>query len=474
MAYTMSVSLVSPAHAAENQVLNIPLELSYTGDVLPWEFWVNDELKGSYPQGNHWRLEVNPTELGLPDGFWQQGTEYSWYVRYATDAATKTWVTDHWEYTGLEYTETPTRTFTTGIVTKISPVHNSSVTSGDVVTLQWSDTGVGATKYSWILVYNHPLYGESFIGGIATETSKEITSSIVSIFNTGASECAWRLRPYIGSYIDDRQGDWTIYINSSLPSKPVNPTPANNATEIDFSAFLLAWEDGGDADTYDVYIGSTGDLTLVSSAQANTGYLTTLEELETIFSASPINQKIYWRVDATNDDGTTTGDEWNFDPRPAKASNPSPEDEYTPMTLDWQLFSWDAVDNADTYNVYMGTEVGETPWSENMELIVDSSPLSYIVQSYLATATKLVYPYTGLAVYNYQYYWRVDAKNIFGETTGDSWSLTTITFDPPVSSYRGDFSGVEGIDWNWDGKNNMVIVKRLVAAAKDALYYEVI
>ena len=258
------------------------------------------------------------------------------------------------------------------------------------------------------------------------------------------------------------------------PEKPVNPTPANDATEIDFSAFLLAWEDGGDADTYDVYIGSTGDLTLVSSAQANTGYLTTLEELETIFSASPINQKIYWRVDATNDDGTTTGDEWNFDPRPAKASNPSPEDEYTPMTLDWQLFSWDAVDNADTYNVYMGTEVGETPWSENMELIVDSSPLSYIVQSYLATATKFVYPYTGLAVYNYQYYWRVDTKNIFGETTGDNWSLTTITFDPPVSSYRGDFSGVEGIDWNWDGKNNMVIVKRLVAAAKDALYYEVI
>jgi len=294
----------------------------------------------------------------------------------------------------------------------------------------------------------------------------------------------WAIR-YIGTFGDPTPQNWQIFSAGSAsdfvfqewgeaatPSKPVNPTPANNATEIDFSAFLLAWDDGGDADTYNVYIGSTGDLTLVSSAQANTGYLTTLEELETIFDSSPINQKIYWRVDATNDGGTTTGDEWNFDPRPAKASNPSPEDEYTPMTLDWQLFSWDAVDNADTYSVYMGTEVGETPWSENMELIVDSSPLSYIVQSYLATATKLVYPYTGLAVYNYQYYWRVDAKNIFGETTGDSWSLTTITFDPPVSSYRGDFSGVEGIDWNWDGKNNMIIVKRLFAAADNKIWYE--
>lgn len=111
-----------------------------------------------------------------------------------------------------------------------------------------------------------------------------------------------------------------------LPTKPVNPTPENDDTGVDFSGFQLSWEDGGGADTYNVYMGESGDLTLMSSAQAGVTYTTSLAELETVFESLPINQKVYWRVDATNDAGTTTGDEWNFDARPGKAKIPIPED----------------------------------------------------------------------------------------------------------------------------------------------------
>ena len=118
----------------------------------------------------------------------------------------------------------------------------------------------------------------------------------------------------------------TVLFALTPPEKPINPTPENDDTGVDFSGFQLSWEDGGGADTYNVYMGESGDLTLMSSAQAGVIYTTSLAELETVFESLPINQKVYWRVDATNDAGTTTGDEWNFDARPGKAKIPIPED----------------------------------------------------------------------------------------------------------------------------------------------------
>ena len=273
------------------------------------------------------------------------------------------------------------------------------------------------------------------------------------------------------------------YGASGPPSKATNPSPADNATDEDFSGLQLSWDDGGGADTYEVYIGVSGSLTLVSSTQAGTTYTTTLAELETIFGTDEetgkIEQKIYWRIDSTNDGGTTTGDEWNFDPRPTKASNASPAHEMTDMTLDWQVFSWDEVTNADTYDVYMGTELGPTPAS-NMELILDADPDFSMAQAYMATVTTLVYPNTGQAAYDYDYYWRVDTKNIFGTTTGDDWEFTTIDFDRIDISYvpisgSGPYDtppGVEGTDWRYTGENNLVTIRKLVAAANNKFWYE--
>ena len=89
------------------------------------------------------------------------------------------------------------------------------------------------------------------------------------------------------------------------PTKATNPSPSDAATSVDFSALGLSWDDGGGADTFDVYIGPIGDLSLVSSAQAGTTI--------TIDTADvPWGETIYWRIDSTNGDGTTTGDTWSF------------------------------------------------------------------------------------------------------------------------------------------------------------------
>ncbi len=58
------------------------------------------------------------------------------------------------------------------------------------------------------------------------------------------------------------------------------------------------------AETYDIYFGPTGGIVLISAGQSELSVQVpyTLE----------YNIEYSWRVDATNEDGTTTGDVWSF------------------------------------------------------------------------------------------------------------------------------------------------------------------
>ena len=58
------------------------------------------------------------------------------------------------------------------------------------------------------------------------------------------------------------------------------------------------------AETYDIYFGPTGDLALISFDQAGLSV--------EIPYALEYNTEYSWRVDATNENGTTTGDVWSF------------------------------------------------------------------------------------------------------------------------------------------------------------------
>lgn len=102
----------------------------------------------------------------------------------------------------------------------------------------------------------------------------------------------------------------SIRLAGDTPTKAANPTPANAATNVTLDQATITWEDGGGADTFDVYYGTTsGNLTKVSSAQAGTSF--TIFGIDDGSPFSYLNVR-YWRIDATNDYGTTTGDEWVF------------------------------------------------------------------------------------------------------------------------------------------------------------------
>lgn len=116
------------------------------------------------------------------------------------------------------------------------------------------------------------------------------------------TEYTWEFTTNFG----ESGGPFTFTTVQGAPSKPINPTPTNVATDIALSTGQVSWEDGGDADTYDVYFGPSGNMTLRSSAQAGLNWtLPTgiLEDYNTVYQ---------WRIDATNASGTTTGDTWSF------------------------------------------------------------------------------------------------------------------------------------------------------------------
>lgn len=124
---------------------------------------------------------------------------------------------------------------------------------------------------------------------------------------------------------------------------------------------------------------------------------------------------------------------------------------------------------AETYDIYIGESADDLSlYASDISDLNISMPVDWLISSLLGYETS--------------YYWRVDATNEYGTTTGDVWEFTTIAFDPPQSSWRlipggsgngPNDGGVQGTDWEWTAKNYITTgIRRLVAAAADAIWYE--
>jgi hypothetical protein len=152
-------------------------------------------------------------------------------------------------------------------------------------------------------------------------------------------------------------------------------------------------------------------------------------------------------------------------PLPGKPTTPSPTDAASSITLDETPLSWVSGGDTDTYEVYFReqgddwVQVGEA--QAGVEWTIDFGTLAYGIT----------------------YEWRIDATNVYGTTTGDTWSFDTINYDQIRVSYRlisggsgqgpyDDPAGVRGTDWEYTGESNMMTVKKLVAAANSKIWYE--
>jgi hypothetical protein len=241
-----------------------------------------------------------------------------------------------------------------------------------------------------------------------------------------------------------------LYSEVGAPSKASNPTPADaSGPGINFETPTLSWS--GDGDTYDIYGGAAGNFVLLSSGQAGTSYtLTTADKV--LFK----NGVATWRVDSINDQGTTTGDDWTFDPRPAKVTNPSPATTSTGKSIN-QLIGWDAATYATSYDVWV------------------NSGKMYSETALYANLLPLV---TDVLDWGTLYTWRVDSNNYYGTTEGDEWTFTTLVFAPPLTTHRllSDQSlttdPFNSATMFFTGENFTATMRRLLAFCGSSLWYE--
>lgn len=244
---------------------------------------------------------------------------------------------------------------------------------------------------------------------------------------------------------------------ASPPTKATNPTPANSAT-VDFSDRTLSWDDGGGSDTYNVYVGPQGSLSLVSSAQAGTSKVVDTGDV-------PWGVDVYWRIDSTNAQGTTTGDTWSFTTLPEKASIPVPTDDQENLLITGKdrlkKLLWTApAGEAPDYKIYFRAE-GDS-WVLQ-ETITDGST------SYTLSQTIL----DALSYYSI-YEWRIDSVGYGGTTTGDTWTFISqqSPFSTTLFTRRSDYDpnlvwqptvgwvNIEDFEYTGGGryKNRIVVV----------------
>lgn len=151
---------------------------------------------------------------------------------------------------------------------------------------------------------------------------------------------------------DGAINNYSLSINytpvSNPPLKAANPSPINGAAAQSINTDI-SWTNGGGAVSYDVYFGT--DSTPDSDEFKGNQTATTYDPGTLNYDAT-----YYWRIDARNSDGTTTGDVWHF--RTLSGDNDSDG-----LTNDDEINIYGTDPNkADTDNdgIQDGTELGIT------------------------------------------------------------------------------------------------------------------
>ncbi len=194
----------------------------------------------------------------------------------------------------------------------------------------------------------------------------------------------------------------STYMIGALPGAPTNPSPANNATNVNRGGLVLDWSDASNAVSYDVYLDNLNTpITNVTTSQWT-------------ISPQVSGGTHQWKVVAKNAAGSTSGATWSFGvaalPAPAAPASPNYNNVIAsskPITLDWADSA-----NATSYDIYFST---------------NTSPTATITVSQYGPIT----PADGTRL------WRVVARNADASTSGPQWQYTMDT-TPPQATYNGE------------------------------------
>lgn len=185
---------------------------------------------------------------------------------------------------------------------------------------------------------------------------------------------------------------WSFQTGAA-PAAPTLLSPENSSIT-DSTSVVLDWGDGENAETYKVYLGTSSPAPFATTV-TDSQYSITLSE----------DTQYYWKIEAVNEFGTVSSSQWTFTTPgtpPSSFSLLQPPNGSTDQPINL-LLTWEASENAVSYDVYFG---------------MDSNPP-------LRTNTSSLQYNPGTLNPGTNYYWKIIAKNSFGEAASDVWSFQT-------------------------------------------------
>ena len=207
---------------------------------------------------------------------------------------------------------------------------------------------------------------------------------------------------------------WRFRTISFLPLAPVLVFPGNGSVNVIMTP-VLTWTAVPGANSYRVEVARDS---LFSNIVTSVGNITTVNYVVPL-SVLSFGTKYYWRVNATNNNGTGSWSViWNFTTvsPPAAPQLISPPNGSDSVVLIPSLI-WGNVATANSYRLIVS---------------VDSAFNSSIIDIGNLSSTQYGIP-SGYFTYMTKYYWKVNASNNIGTGPWSAvWNFTTMQVPPPL------------------------------------------
>jgi hypothetical protein len=298
---------------------------------------------------------------------------------------------------------------------------------------------------------------------IGTTYRLHVYMSDTGVVPTGYCQCsASSANPYAGGLafnnawteLSDYDLWFEIYGDELLPEKPINPSPEDEEEDVVKTTANISWEDGGAgeanaADSYDVHFGTeSGNLTELASATTETEWNSPYVVLE------------------INDYNPATG---------SGLRSPVAGDELTHGDTTYTL--WD-VKRGQLVNTQYEAKLyafREGPSGSAGDVLTNGSDVSVTLNDswhFSGEVESTYYPYAT------RMYWRIDATNIYGTTTGDEWYFDTEQSwrnERPPDYDEEKYWQYKDDEYQWD--DGVVVAgggrycQQLVAIGHNCVYY---
>lgn len=213
-----------------------------------------------------------------------------------------------------------------------------------------------------------------------------------------------------------------LIIPLPVPETPTLASPVDGATDISISPTLY-WNVSSTATSYTLQVSTSGSFT--SFVFNKSGIINTNQQITGLSYFT----KYYWRVNASKNNSVSSwSSSWSFNTIGTTPQTPtllSPTNNATSISTSPSL-TWNPSNFASSYTLQISTS------SSFSNFVYNQSGLTNTSQQVVGLSNST------------QYYWRVNATNIYGTSSWtNKWSFTTLITFPlaPTLSYPQDGTG---------------------------------